>query len=349
MTAAAGSTLPTVSAVVLAWKSEPWLRRCVHALLASEKVDLDVVLVDNGCTDDDVDVLERVDGVTVVRPGRNLGYSGGCNAGVDASGGHYVALINGDAIVEPGTIARLIEELEHPTTPGNVGIAAASVRLADDPSLLNSSGNMVHVLGLSWVGGLGEPETRTRPTDVAGAMGAGLVTTRAHWERLGGFFERFFAYHEDADLSIRTWRAGLRVVNVPDAVVVHRYEFNRNTDKYYLVERNRLMFVLTQWGWRALLLLGPALVALEVAMVLLAAKEGWLRAKLRGWRWLWQHRAELHARRRAVLAASTVPDHEWMRVLTARLETPLISVPNAILRPLNLLTTAYWSLIRHLI
>ncbi|HET8681416.1 MAG TPA: glycosyltransferase family 2 protein, partial [Micromonosporaceae bacterium] len=250
---------------------------------------------------------------------------------------------------EPGTVARLVEELEQPTAPGKVGIAAAAVRLGDDPSLLNSSGNMVHVLGLSWVGGLGEPETRTRPTDVAGAMGAAVVTTRAHWDRLGGFFERFFAYHEDADLSIRTWRAGLRVVNVPDAVVVHRYEFSRNTDKYYLVERNRLMFVLTQWGWRALVLLGPALVALELAMVLLAAKEGWLRAKLRGWRWLWQHRAELRARRRAVLAASTVPDREWMRVLTTRLETPLIKVPSAVLRPLNFLTTAYWSLIRHLV
>lgn len=343
------SALPAVSAVVLAWRSEPWLRRCVHALLASEKVDLDVVLVDNGCTDDDVEVLERLDGVTVLRPGRNLGYSGGCNVGVAASTGEYVALINGDAIVEPGTIARLVEELEQPTAPGKVGIAAAAVRLGDDPSLLNSSGNMVHVLGLSWVGGLGEPETRIRPTDVAGAMGAAVVTTRAHWDRLGGFFERFFAYHEDADLSIRTWRAGLRVVNVPDAVVVHRYEFSRNTDKYYFVERNRLMFVLTQWGWRALVLLGPALVALELAMVLLAVKEGWLRAKLRGWRWLWHHRAELRARRRAVLAASTVPDREWMRVLTTRLETPLIKVPSAVLRPLNFLTTAYWSLVRHLV
>lgn len=338
--------LPAVSAVVLAWRSEPWLRRCVAALLASEKVIVDVVLVDNGCTDDDVDVLERLDGVTVIRPGRNLGYSGGCNAGVAASAGEYIALINGDAIVEPGTLARLVEEL---TKRPDVGIAAASVRLADDPGLLNSSGNLVHVLGLSWVGGLGEPETRIRPTDVAGAMGAGLVTTRTHWDRLGGFFERFFAYHEDADLSIRTWRLGKRVVNVPDAVLVHRYEFSRNSDKYYLVERNRLMFVLTQWGWRALVLLAPALVALEFAMLVLAIKEGWLRDKIRGWRWLWRHRDELRARRRTVRSTSTVPDRQWMRVLTARLETPLINVPTGVLRPLNALTTAYWSLVRRFV
>ena len=57
-------------------------------------------------------------------------------------------------------------------------------------------------------------------------------------------YEHYFANHEDADFSIRTWRLGLRVVNVPDAIALHRYEFSRNPNKFYLVERNRLMFVL---------------------------------------------------------------------------------------------------------
>ena len=139
----------------------------------------------------------------VLRPGRNLGFSGGCNAGAAAGDAHYLALINGDLIVEPGTIARLVDELEQRP---DVGIAAGAVRLADDPSRLNSSGNVVHVLGLSWVGGLGESETRTEPTDTPGAMGACVVMSRTHWERLGGFYEPYFAYHEDAEISIRPGR-----------------------------------------------------------------------------------------------------------------------------------------------
>jgi len=340
------AALPRVSAIVLAWKSEPWLRRCVHALLASEKADVDVVLVDNGCTDDDVEELSRLDGVTVVRPGTNLGYSGGNNAGAEVATGEYLALINGDAVVEPGTVARLVEEL---ATRPEVGIACAAVRLAETPELLNSSGNLIHVLGISWVGGLGEPETRTAPTEVAGAMGAGLVTTRAHWDRLGGFFESYFAYHEDADLSIRTWRLGLKVVNVPDAVVLHRYEFSRNTNKFYLVERNRLIFVSTLWSGRALALLAPALLALEFAMLLLAVKDGWAKDKVRGWAWLWRNRAVLRERRARVRAEQTVPDTEWMRVLTTNLDTPLIAVPGVVLKPLNTVTTAYWRLVRRFV
>jgi GT2 family glycosyltransferase len=332
--------LPRVSAIVLAWKAEPLLRRSVESLLASAKVEVEVVLVDNGCTTDDVEVLGTLPGVVTVGEGENLGFSAGCNLGVTAASGTYVALVNGDAIVEPTTLARLVEELDRP----DVGIAAGAVRLADEPDLLNSRGNEVHVLGVSWIGGFRERETRSEPTDTAGAMGACLVTARTHWDRLGGFDPHYFAYHEDADLSIRTWRVGLRVVNVPDAVALHRYEFSRNSFKYYLVERNRLMFVATLWGRRSLLLLAPPLLALEAVMLLLSIKEGWLRDKLRGYGWLWRHRQHLGERRRQLQAERTVPDREWMRVLTDRFNTPLINPPGAGL--LNALMSTYWRVVR---
>ncbi|MFY1694056.1 MULTISPECIES: glycosyltransferase family 2 protein [unclassified Solwaraspora] len=332
--------LPRVSAIVLAWGAEPLLRRSVEALLHSAKVDVDVVLVDNGCTTDDVTHLREVPGVSVVGHGENVGFSAGCNLGVEASTGEYVALINGDAVVEPTTLARLVEELADPS----IGIAAGAVRLADEPELLNSSGNEVHVLGLSWIGGFRQRETRTEPTETAGAMGACLVTRRTHWDRLGGFDPHYFAYHEDADLSLRTWRVGLRVVNVPDAVALHRYEFSRNSFKFYLVERNRVMFVVTLWGARSLVLLGPPLLALELAMLALAAKDGWLRDKLRGYRWLWQHRRHLRHRRAQLQAERTVADRVWMRVLTDRLDTPLINPPGTPV--FNAAMSAYWRLVR---
>lgn len=334
-----------ISAIVLAYKAEPFLRESVRAILDSDGVDTDVVLVDNGCTTDDVEFLESVPGVTVVRPGENLGFSGGCNAGAAAATGDYIALINGDAIVQPNTLARLARELGDPT----VGIAAAAMRLAETPELLNSSGNMIHVLGLSWVGGLGERETRTEPTEVAGAMGACVLLRRSHWDNLGGFDDHYFAYHEDAEISLRTWRLGQRVVNIPDAIALHRYEFGRNPFKYYLVERNRIMFVTTLWSTRALLLLAPPLLALETAMTLLAIKQGWFAEKRRGWSWLWQHRSHLAQRRRLLQKEQAVPAREWMRLLTDRLDTPLIPLPSVVLTPLNAVMRVYWLMVRRLV
>src|SRR6266508_6752932 len=128
---------PSVTAVVLAWQAEPWLPRCVEALLASEKVSVEVVLVDNGCTTDDVEVLARRPGVTVVRPGKNLGFAGGCNAGAAASSGEFLALINDDMIVEPDALAELVSFAAKP----EIAIAQPSIRLSEDPDRLNSDGN----------------------------------------------------------------------------------------------------------------------------------------------------------------------------------------------------------------
>jgi GT2 family glycosyltransferase len=333
-----------VSAVVLAWKAEPWLRRGVEALLASEKVDVDVVLVDNGCTTDDVEILERVPGVTVVRPGSNLGFAGGCNAGADVATGDYLALVNGDAIVEPTTMARLVEEAARP----GIAIVGASIRLDTDPRLLNSAGNPVHVLGLSWAGRLNEPETRTQPEEVLVASGACMMVPMAQWRRFGGFDDEYFAYHEDTELSIRAWQTGYRVMYVPDAVAVHRYEFSRNTTKYYLIERNRLMCLSTLWSWRALLVLSPALLGLEAGMVLLAAKQGWLGLKLRSYGWLLRHSGHIRRRRRRLRRERTVPDREWMSRLTSHLDAIAIDLP-AVSGPLNKIMTGYWRVARKLI
>ncbi len=337
-------TEPKVSAVVLAWKSEPWLPRAVDALLDSKGVDVEVVLVDNGCTNDDVSILSGKPGVTLVTPGENLGFAGGCNIGAQAATGDYIALVNSDCVVEPGTLARLVEVVSRP----GVGVVVGSVRLSEDPSLINAGANPIHVLGLSWSGRFGEAETRTEPFDTLGGTGACLLTTTAHWRRLGGFDDAYFAYHEDAELSVRTWRLGERVVCVPDAVAVHRYEFSRNAYKFYLIERNRLMFLATVWSGRALLLLAPPLAALELAMLALGLKQGWAKEKVRGWSWLWRHRRHIRARRRALTAERTVPNRQWMAMLTPTLEPAAMELP-AGTGVLNTVMRAYWSLVRRLV
>jgi GT2 family glycosyltransferase len=135
--------LPRLSAVIVAYGPDPWLERSVEAVLASEGIDVDVVVVDNGGTEGIVDRLEGLEGVRVVRPGRNTGFAEGCDLGVAASTAPLVALVNPDAIVAAGALAALAATAADPT----VGIATASVRLADRPALLNSAGNDVHFLG----------------------------------------------------------------------------------------------------------------------------------------------------------------------------------------------------------
>ena len=333
---------PAVSAVVLAYRDEPWLERSVHALLDSTGIDVDVVLVDNGCTDGAVDRLASTWGVTVVRPGENLGFAGGCNVGAAVASGEFLALMNGDLVVEPGALEELVAFAAKP----EVGIAQPSIRLADDPSRLNSDGNEVHFLGFSWCGSFGEPATkRTSPRPITSVMGAAMVLRRSLWDELGGFEPRYFAYHEDVELCRRCLHRGLELVNVPRAVAVHRYEFGREPTKLYLSERNRLLFVLTAYEKRTLLLLALPFVAVELAAFVASVAGGTARTKLGGWLWLLRNRSWIARRRRAIQAERTVSDAELAHLFAVRLDAGNFPIPDWA-KPLDAVLAAYWSVVR---
>ena len=150
--------MPTVTAVVLAYGAEPWLEDAVHAVLTSAGVDIDVVVVDNGCTSDAIDRVKGRGGVRVISPEVNSGYSGGCDLGAAEASGEYLAFVNSDAIVSPAALARLAGVASEP----EVGLAMGSIRLADSPDTMNTAGNPVHFTGLSWAGGFNEPADPVR-------------------------------------------------------------------------------------------------------------------------------------------------------------------------------------------
>ena len=337
--------MPTVTAVLLAYGAEPWLEDAVRAVLASVDVDVDAVVVDNGCTSAAIDRVKGLDGVRVSTPDANTGYSGGCDRGAADAAADYLAFVNSDAIVAPDALSRLVEVAAEP----EVGFAMGSIRLADTPELINTSGNPVHFTGLSWAGGFGEPASSyAERRSVMGGSGCCFVIRRKLWEDLGGFAEEYFAYGEDAELSVRLWQRGLSVEYVPDAVVLHHYEFSRNKNKLYLVERNRAIMLLTTYQRRSLLVLAPMLLLTELLMLGAATAGGWAPAKLRGWHWLWQHRRWLRSRRALIQSERVVPDAVIFTRTTARFDPANIAAPPGI-SAFNAIMNGYWRVARKLL
>jgi GT2 family glycosyltransferase len=334
-----------VSVVVPAYGIDPWLERSVASALASTGVETEVIVVDNGGTGGTTDPLAALDRVSVVRPGSNLGFAGGCNAGLMHARGDVVFFLNQDAVLAPGALSRLSEVALEPS----VGAASGSVRLAKDPGLMNSWGNPLHFLGFSWSGGFGEPVPPDKVRrDVVGASGTAMAVRRSHFVELGGFNEDYFAYHEDLEFSLRCRLRGLAVVYVPDAVVTHRYDMSRNPSKFFLLERNRLFLVATLYERRTLLLLLPMLLATEVGMLAVALHAGWIRQKVAGWRWLWRHRDRVRARRRMLQEERVVGDRELAPHLASHFDAGNLLMPDWA-RPLDAVVAAYWSLVRRMI
>jgi GT2 family glycosyltransferase len=165
------------------------------------------------------------------------------------------------------------------------------------------------------------------------------------FRELGGFTAELFMYQEDLLLGWKARLAGLRVVVDPGADVYHDYEYGRNVAKHYLLERNRLVFLLSTYSARLLALLSPVLVSTELAMAAHAAHEGWLREKLRGWVWCVRNARWLARQRRATQGMRRVPDRELAVLLTPTLSPAMIDLPGPA-KAANRFVEAYWRLAR---
>jgi GT2 family glycosyltransferase len=330
-----------VSVVVVAYHSGSALQRCLRSL-REDAPEAEVIVVDNGAADGEVVEQERWERLRLVDSGENLGFAVGANLGAAQAGDDVLVFLNPDTVVGPGALRRLARTLEDPA----IGIAMPRLRLLDRPELLNSGGTVVHVSGLAWAGRFGEQAESIRSLeDVAAASGAALAIRRDTFRALGGFTDKLFMYQEDVELSWRAHLAGLRVVVDPGADVFHEYEFGRHPAKIALLERNRLIFMLTSYSLRLLFLLGPLLIVVELAMLLLSARRRWFRGKIGGWWWCLRNMRWLARHRRETKRLRRVRDRDLARFLTPLLDPKMVPLPRGTAF-LNRLLGPYWSLVR---
>lgn len=337
---------PTLSVLIVAYDSRDDLRKTLPALLPELGEGDELIVVENKAGDGSAALArELAPAVRIVRMGRNAGFAGGCNAGAEVASGDLLVILNPDAAPLPG----FGEAIRRPWREGR-GWTAWQALVADgEARTVNSAGNPVHFTGIVWAGGHGEPLTAiTEPGEVTVASGACLAIPLAEWRRVGGFPEKIFMYHEDVDLSVRLRMEGGVVGIEPSAVVAHDYEFGANPDKWRWLERNRLAFLVRTYPTSLLVLLAPALLATELALLAVSLAGGWGRQKLRanleflGWL------PRLLHERRTIQRTRTIAPAEFASMLIPDLDSPLIS-PLARSLPARLALRTYWRLVRALL
>ncbi|MGH2831338.1 MAG: glycosyltransferase family 2 protein, partial [Solirubrobacteraceae bacterium] len=161
--------------------------------------------------------------------------------------------------------------------------------------------------------------------EIAFASGAALVVRREAWQALGGMDTGYFMYGEDLDLGLRLWLGGHRVGLCAAARVTHGYEFHKGQYKWFWLERNRWRTVLSVYPIALLCLLAPALLAAEAGLLAVAARQGWLSAKLRAQAATITDLPRTLARRRVVQRTRRISAAEFAAHLTAELDSPYLT------------------------
>lgn len=211
--------MPRVSVVIPSWNGADLLAHALHSLDEQSWRDFEIVVVDNASTDATLPMLERDHpGVRVVALEENLGFAGAVNAGIDASQGEIVALLNNDTEADPEWLAHLVRAFDD-----NPDIGSCASKMLDfhDRTLVDSAGDQLGVFASQRGHGMPDGPAFAQPRDVLSPCGGAAAYRRELFDDVGTFDERYFAYFEDVDLGIRALLAGYRCLYVPGAVVYH--------------------------------------------------------------------------------------------------------------------------------
>ncbi len=199
-----------------------WLRDSIESVWAQTMQDFELIVVDNGSTDESLEIARSYQGrpdYTLIENGRNTGFSYAVNQGIRQARGEYVALFNNDAFAEPDWLENLIAAAdadERIFAVSSLMIRHYERELADD------AGDYVTILGFACKRGDGMKVSRyQKPCRVFSACGGAALYRKSILDKIGLFDEHFFAYFEDVDISWRANSLGYKNVYCPTARCYH--------------------------------------------------------------------------------------------------------------------------------
>lgn len=298
------SVVPDLSICITSLNASSYLRDCLNSICeqsaylnwfdaghiksggipssspASEKLDFELIIVDNGSTDSTVRMLRaEFSEAVVILNERNEGFTRPINQALRQSQGRYMLVLNPDTIVLPGALNELARYMDaHP----EVGICG--------PKVLNRDGTLQKACrrgvsrpwaAFSYFSGLSSLFPRSKlfggyllnyldedvTNQVDGVSGSCMLIRRQLYDQIGMFDERYFAYQEDADYCFRAKEAGWNVVYLPTAQIVHFggqggsrvqpyrsiFEWHRSYYLYYRKNLAKDYFFLFNWFYYSLM------------------------------------------------------------------------------------------------
>ena len=251
---------PLVSVVIVNYDRAELLRDCLRSLIRQSYGYLEILVIDNGSSDDSLEVVRTFsdDRIRLLPLDDNLGFAGGNNVAIQEARGEVVALINNDAVAEEQWIEELLKVIK--VSAPSVGMWASKV-LFFGTDVIDKAGHLMYPDGQNRGRGTGEKD-RGQYEHVEETLfpdGCAAVYRKRMMDEVGGFDESFFAYGDDADLGIRGCWMGWRCLYVPRAVVYHHHSSTSgpySMQKIYWIERNRLWLAVKNFPW-PLLIISP--------------------------------------------------------------------------------------------
>lgn len=212
------------SVIIPNWNGRKLLVDCLSSLRNQSFKNFEVIVVDNGSSDESVDFIkENYPWIRLLENKENYGFAKGCNIGVLASKAEFVILLNNDTKVDKNWLKELIK-----TSDDHPEVISVGCKLLNyyNKNLIDGVGISINEVGQAISIGFNEKDVGQYEKEmyIFGATGGAALFRRDLFIELGMFDERYFMYFEEVDLAFRAQFMGYKSVYTPKALVYHKHK-----------------------------------------------------------------------------------------------------------------------------
>lgn len=241
--------LPKVSVVLINWESFEDTSECIESLKREEYDNLEIMVVDNGSTDDSKQkIRENYDGITLVESESNRGFPGGNNLGINEAlnnGSEYVFVLNNDTKLHESrdSIRTLVET--HTRNPNAGVISPLILNYYDEDKIWFSEGVIKPNRGEfkhRHMGKNAEIIPRDELIENEWVSGCAMMIKSTVFDDVGLMREDYFITNSDVEFSLRVRKAGYSLLTEPKSVIYHKQAASQSSDfqlSYYSSRNKR--------------------------------------------------------------------------------------------------------------
>jgi GT2 family glycosyltransferase len=210
-----------IAVIILNWNSCEHTRNCINSLNDSTSENIDIILIDNASEDGSGEKLRNeFNEIIYLQASKNLGFSGGNNFGIHFALENqydYIMMLNNDVYVDQNFIYHLKQYLD--LHSGTGAIQPLIYYHPERDKIWNGGGFFNRLFAKSY-------SNRTfdgnlDPTEIDWISGCAFMVRASVLRETGLLNEKYFAYHEDVDLSLRIRQAGHKLMLIPRSVIYH--------------------------------------------------------------------------------------------------------------------------------
>lgn len=215
-----------LSIIIVTWNTADITLKCIQTIKKHLKgIVYEIIVADNGSTDDTLTKLKSEGGIVVIENKANLGFGKGNNIAAKKAKGEYLLFLNSDMELIDNKLADMLKYIKERPEIGLIGPKFLNIDLSDQGSVFPDQ-SLLNAFKEFWLGqkvySKYVPDTSI-PIEVWSLSGGALIIKKSLFEKIGARDNRYFMFYEDLELCRQIKKLGYKIYYYPECRFIHRH------------------------------------------------------------------------------------------------------------------------------